>query len=157
MKQAGYSESDVRQMISSFEKDNPKIKVKPTFVSYEALHDKIVTSAAAGTYDVELIDVIWPAEFASKGLIADVTKRFPDSWKSEMLGGRPEHRGVRQQVLRRAVGSVDQAVLLQLRDVEEGRRDPCGPEHLVRCSGGGPEDEAAGRLQVPDLLELGSG
>jgi len=87
MKQAGYSESDVRQMISSFEKENPKIKVKPTFVSYEALHDKIVTSAAAGTYDVELIDVIWPAEFASKGLIADVTKRFPDSWKSEMLGG----------------------------------------------------------------------
>jgi multiple sugar transport system substrate-binding protein len=87
MKQAGYSESDIRSMIDDFEKENPKIKVKPTFVSYEALHDKIVTSAAAGTYDVELIDVIWPAEFASKGLITDVTKRFPDSWKSEMLGG----------------------------------------------------------------------
>jgi multiple sugar transport system substrate-binding protein len=87
MKQAGYSESDIRTMIGSFEKENPKIKVKPTFVSYEALHDKIVTSAAAGTYDVELIDVIWPAEFASKGLITDVTKRFPDSWKSDMLGG----------------------------------------------------------------------
>jgi multiple sugar transport system substrate-binding protein len=87
MKQAGYSESDIRQMISSFEKDNPKIKVRPTFVSYEALHDKIVTSAAAGTYDVELIDVIWPAEFASKGLITDLTSRFPSSWKNDMLGG----------------------------------------------------------------------
>ncbi len=87
MKQAGYSESDVRSMIDDFEQENPKISVKPTFVSYEALHDKIVTSAAAGTYDVELIDVIWPAEFASKGLISDVTDRFPSSWKSEMLGG----------------------------------------------------------------------
>ena len=87
MKQAGYSESDIRQMISSFEKDNPEIKVKPTFVSYEALHDKIVTSAAAGTYDVELIDVIWPAEFASKGLITDVTDRFPDSWKKRCSAG----------------------------------------------------------------------
>jgi multiple sugar transport system substrate-binding protein len=87
MKQAGYSESDIKSMISSFEKKNPKIDVKPTFVSYEALHDKIVTSAAAGTYDVELIDVIWPAEFASKGLITDVTDRFPDAWKTQMLGG----------------------------------------------------------------------
>jgi multiple sugar transport system substrate-binding protein len=87
MKQAGYSESDIRQMIGSFEKANPKIKVNPTFVSYEALHDKIVTSAAAGTYDVELIDVIWPAEFASKGLVTDLTSRFPSSWKTDMLGG----------------------------------------------------------------------
>ncbi|MGO4592535.1 extracellular solute-binding protein [Leifsonia sp. 2TAF2] len=87
MKQAGYSESDVNAMIKSFEAKNPKITVKPTFVAYEALHDKIVTSAPAGTYDVVHLDVIWPAEFASKGIITDVTKRFPDSWKSDMLGG----------------------------------------------------------------------
>ena len=41
----------------------------------------------AGTYDVVHMDVIWPAEFASKGLITNVTKQFPASWKSEMLGG----------------------------------------------------------------------
>lgn len=87
MKQAGYSESDVAAMIQRFEKENPKIKVKPTFVAYEALHDKIVTSAPAGTYDVVHLDVIWPAEFASKGLITDVTKKFPAAWKSDMLGG----------------------------------------------------------------------
>ncbi len=87
MKQAGYSEDDIRGMIASFQQANPHITVNPTFVSYEALHDKIVTSAAAGTYDVELIDVIWPAEFASKGLITDVTDRMPGSWKTEMLGG----------------------------------------------------------------------
>ncbi|TFD75226.1 extracellular solute-binding protein [Cryobacterium sp. Sr8] len=87
MKQAGYSESDVAGMIKDFESKNPKITVKPTFVAYEALHDKIVTSAPAGTYDVVHLDVIWPADFASKGIITDVTERFPESWKSEMLGG----------------------------------------------------------------------
>ena len=66
-------------------KEHKDIKVKPTFVSYEALHDKIVTSAPAGTYDVVLVDVIWPAEFASKGIVADITDRIPDSWKSDML------------------------------------------------------------------------
>ena len=87
MKQAGYTESDVATMITQFEAANPNIKVNPTFVSYEALHDKIVTSAPAGTYDVVHLDVIWPAEFASKGLITDVTSRFPASWTTDMLGG----------------------------------------------------------------------
>ncbi len=87
MKQAGYSEDDVTAMIASFEEEHPEITVTPTFVAYEALHDKIVTSAPAGTYDVVLTDVIWPAEFASKGIIADVTDRFPESWKTDMLGG----------------------------------------------------------------------
>jgi multiple sugar transport system substrate-binding protein len=87
MKQAGYSESDINAIIKSFEKKYPKITVKPTFVAYEALHDKIVTSAPAGTYDVVHLDVIWPAEFASKGLITNVTKKFPASWKTDMLGG----------------------------------------------------------------------
>jgi len=87
MKQAGYSETQINAMISSFEKDHPKIKVVPTYVAYEALHDKIVTSAPAGTYDVVLADVIWPAEFASKGLITDLTEKVPASWKTDMLGG----------------------------------------------------------------------
>ena len=87
MKQAGYSETDVAKMVTQFEAANPKITVNTTFVAYEALHDKIVTSAPAGTYDVVHLDVIWPAEFASKGLITDVTNRFPSSWKSDMLGG----------------------------------------------------------------------
>jgi multiple sugar transport system substrate-binding protein len=87
MKQAGYSETQINEMISSFEKKYPKIKVKPTYVAYEALHDKIVTSAPAGTYDVVLADVIWPAEFASKGLVTDLTSKIPASWKTDMLGG----------------------------------------------------------------------
>ncbi len=87
MKQAGLTEEDFGSIISQFEKKNPDITVKPTFVSYESLHDKIVTAAPSGSYDVVMVDVIWPAEFASKGIIADVTDRFPAAWNDEMLGG----------------------------------------------------------------------
>lgn len=87
MKQAGYTEDDYAEIIAAFEEEHPDIDVKPTFVSYEALHDKIVTSAPSGSYDVFQIDVIWPAEFASKGIVADLTDRFPDSWTDEMLPG----------------------------------------------------------------------
>lgn len=87
MKQAGYSEDDVAAMIKSFEKINPKITVNPSFVAYDALHDKIVTSAPAGTYDVVHLDVIWPAEFASKGLVTDVTSKISGTEKGKMLGG----------------------------------------------------------------------
>jgi multiple sugar transport system substrate-binding protein len=87
MKQAGYSEDDIRAMTKEFQAKYPKITVEPTFVAYEALHDKIVAAAPAGTFDVVLIDVIWPAEFGSKHIVADVSGQFPASWKSDMLGG----------------------------------------------------------------------
>ena len=87
MKQAGYSEDDIRTMTRDFQTANPKITVEPTFVAYEALHDKIVAAAPAGTFDVVLIDVIWPAEFGSKHIVSDVTDQVPAAWKTDMLGG----------------------------------------------------------------------
>lgn len=87
MQQAGYSTTDVAAMVKAFETKTPGVTVKTTFVTYEALHDKIVTAAAAGTYDVVLIDVIWPAEFGSKSIIADVTSRYPATWKDSILTG----------------------------------------------------------------------
>src|SRR3954471_2210316 len=71
--QAGYSADDVAGMTARFEKANPNIKVNNTLVSYEALHDKIVAAAPAGTYDIVLGDCIWPAEFGSKGIVQDIT------------------------------------------------------------------------------------
>ncbi len=87
MKQAGWTEEDWAGVISEFTDANPGLTVTPTFVAYEALHDKIVTSAAAGTYDVIHMDVIWPPEFAEKNMITDVTDRVPDSWQADMQGG----------------------------------------------------------------------
>ncbi|GAA0375909.1 extracellular solute-binding protein [Microbispora corallina] len=85
MKQAGYSESDINAMIGAFKAAYPKVPVEATFVAYEALHDKIVTSAAAGKFDVVLIDGQWLTEFATKKMIIDVTSRFKPDWKTTML------------------------------------------------------------------------
>ena len=87
MKQAGYSESDIHKMTADFQKANPKIKVDVELVAYEALHDKIVAAAPAHTYDVVLIDVIWPAEFGSKRIVTDVTSKITGPTKSGMLPG----------------------------------------------------------------------
>jgi len=87
MDQAGYSEQQVQQMIADYTATHPNIKVDAKFVAYEALHDGIVTSASAGTYDIVLLDVIWPAEFAATNIVLDVTDRYPASWKDDMLGG----------------------------------------------------------------------
>jgi multiple sugar transport system substrate-binding protein len=87
MKQAAYSEDNVKNMTEQFQKQNPNIKVNLTFVAYEALHDKTVAAAPAGTYDTVLVDVIWPAEFASKKMIVDITDRFPESERSKIFDG----------------------------------------------------------------------
>ncbi len=79
MKQASYSTDNINAMTKSFESAHPGVTVTADFVGYDALHDKIVTAAPAHTYDVILIDVIWPAEFASKHLIRNVTKSLPAS------------------------------------------------------------------------------
>ncbi|HEV7899993.1 MAG TPA: extracellular solute-binding protein [Planosporangium sp.] len=87
MQQAAYSEDDIRNMTADFQRANPKIQVEPTFVAYDALHDKIVAAAPAGTYDVVLIDVIWPAEFGTKKIVTEVSGDVPAAWQSGMLGG----------------------------------------------------------------------
>jgi multiple sugar transport system substrate-binding protein len=90
MQQAAYSVDDIQAMTKAFQQANPKIKVNPTFVAYESLHDKIVAAAPAGTYDVVLMDVIWPAEFGSKREVTDVTDKYPVSWKTEIFPGALE-------------------------------------------------------------------
>lgn len=85
MKQAGYSEDDINGMLASFKTANPGITVDPTFVAYEALHDKIVISASSGTFDMILMDGEWIPEFAQKQMISDVTARFDPAWKTTML------------------------------------------------------------------------
>ena len=77
MKQAGYSEEDVTAMTQAFT-ESTGIQVNPTFVAYEELAPKILTSASSGGYDVILGDCIWPAQFAKAGLVLDVTDRVEE-------------------------------------------------------------------------------
>ena len=74
MNQAGYSEEDVTAMTQAFT-ESTGIQVNPTFLAYEELAPKILTSASSGGYDVILGDCIWPAQFAKAGLVLDVTDR----------------------------------------------------------------------------------
>lgn len=73
--QAGYSAQDLSGMTAAFEQAHPNIQVNNTLIAYEALHDKIVAAAPAGTYDVVLGDCIWPAEFGSRHIVADISDR----------------------------------------------------------------------------------
>ncbi|PNY79650.1 extracellular solute-binding protein [Deinococcus koreensis] len=97
MKQAAYSEADVRAMTAAFQKANPGIVVNLEFVPYEGLREKTVAAQASGGYDVVLFDVIWPAEYAKNGFLQDVTGRvnkadvpkiFPGAWTTVQLGNR---------------------------------------------------------------------
>jgi len=92
MQQAGYQQSDIEAITQEFEAQNPDVDVQLDFVAYEALHDKIITSAAsgAGGYDVVLMDCIWPAEFASADFILDVTDRIAEDVKADIWPGALE-------------------------------------------------------------------
>jgi multiple sugar transport system substrate-binding protein len=85
--QAGYSATDLAGMTAAFEKANPNIKVNNTLVAYNALHDKIVAAAPAGTYDVVLGDVIWPPEFGSKGIVRDISDKVNSLPISQIFPG----------------------------------------------------------------------
>lgn len=69
MNQAGYTTQVLHQMGNQFEKKYPNVKIHFTFLPYAQMHSAILTSASAPTaqYDVVLSDLIWTAEFASKG------------------------------------------------------------------------------------------
>ena len=92
MQQAGYQQSDIEAITAEYEAQNPGVDVQLDFVAYEALHDKIVTSATSGAsaYDVVLMDCIWPAEFASAEFILDVTDRIPEDVKADIWPGALE-------------------------------------------------------------------
>jgi len=72
MKQAGYSEEDTTAATKDFEAQNPNIHVELTFVPYEELEQKIITSSASGGYDVVLSDGPFTAKFAKGGIVKTV-------------------------------------------------------------------------------------
>jgi len=72
MKQAGYQEEDIIAGTRDFQSAHPEINVNLTFVPYEQLEEKIITSAQAGSYDVVLSDGPFTAKFAQAGIVKAV-------------------------------------------------------------------------------------
>jgi multiple sugar transport system substrate-binding protein len=84
MEQAGPTVEEMNAIVAEFNKANPNIEVLIDYVSYDALHDKIVTALASTppAYDVFLMDDIWYAEFADKGYALDVSDRITPDMKA---------------------------------------------------------------------------
>ncbi len=87
MDQAAMKTSEIDEVARAFEALNPDIKVAMEYVSYDNLHDKIVTGMAAKppAYDAVMVDVIWPDEFIKAGYLLDVTNRVTPEMKSGMF------------------------------------------------------------------------
>lgn len=92
IKQGAYQDNEIQAMTKEYTDKHPNITFELDFVSYEALHDKIVTAAAskAGTYDIVLIDCIWPAEFAAAGFLKDVTTLVTPEMREDIWPGALE-------------------------------------------------------------------
>jgi multiple sugar transport system substrate-binding protein len=99
MDQAGLKPAEIDAIAREFEAKNPDIKVSMEYVSYDNVHDKIVTGMAANPpgYDAAMLDVIWPDEFIKAGYLLDVTDRvtpemksgmFPASWNGVARNGK---------------------------------------------------------------------
>ena len=84
MQQAAYSASDIQAMDDAFTKQYPNITINPELVSYDSLHDKIVTAQVGGNgkYDVVLMDTPWPAELVAANIVSDITSKIPADFLS---------------------------------------------------------------------------
>jgi multiple sugar transport system substrate-binding protein len=95
-KQAGYSEEDITAGTKEFEAANPGVTVNLTFVPYESLEQKIITSAEAGNFDVVISDGPFTAKFAKAGIVqavpdvsaADKADIFPGALSSCVYQGK---------------------------------------------------------------------
>ncbi|MGD0019795.1 MAG: extracellular solute-binding protein [Candidatus Limnocylindrales bacterium] len=84
MKQAAYSDTDIKAMDDAFTKANPNITINAELVAYDSLHDKIVTAqvGGGGKYDVVLMDTPWPAELVKANIVTDITSKIPANFTS---------------------------------------------------------------------------
>lgn len=88
MADAAYGESEVRAMTEAFTAANPDITVKLEFVPYQDLRDRALRPpAAGGGYDVMLFDAIWPADFAERNILRDVSDRITRPMRDAILPG----------------------------------------------------------------------
>lgn len=99
MQQAAMTTDEMDSVAKEFTAANPNIKVEMEYVSYDALHDKIVTAMATTPppYDVVMVDVVWYSEFVKAGYLADVTdkitpemrdKAFKTAWNVVTVNGK---------------------------------------------------------------------
>lgn len=87
MQQAGYTPDEMDEIASSFSEQNPDVDVEITYLSYDEIYDKLVTSMATPNpaFDVFLVDDPWYTQFASAEWLLDITDRVSDEYKDGIL------------------------------------------------------------------------
>lgn len=87
MQQAGMTPEEMNAVIQEFEAAHPGVRIEATYVAYDALHDKLVTSIspARPAYDIVLVDDIWFPKFAEAGWLLDVTDRIPAEMRRDVF------------------------------------------------------------------------
>lgn len=93
----GVSNDAMKAAVAAFEKENPKIKIKRTSFAFGDLAKAIVQGGVGGEVpDVAIIDTVDNQNFASLGLLKDITEEtkgmksqfFKGPWSSTQLNGK---------------------------------------------------------------------
>ncbi|HEY6002187.1 MAG TPA: extracellular solute-binding protein, partial [Anaeromyxobacter sp.] len=85
----------LRALVEGFERENPGVLVElqPIPSSSDLAHQLLVTALAAGAEDLDafVLDVIWVAELARAGWLADLSAAFPpERVRADFLSGPAE-------------------------------------------------------------------
>lgn len=88
-------ESIIKPMVSAYNKQKsggPDVAVRMYPADTGQYFDRLRTQFQAGDADLDLFagDVSWPAQFATNGWIADLSKRFPEAERRQFIAGAIE-------------------------------------------------------------------
>ncbi len=88
MQQAGYTADEMDEIANRFSKENPNIKIEVTYLSYDEIYDKLVTSFSSSetAFDIFLVDDPWYTQFAEAGWLLDITDRVSPEYKNGIMG-----------------------------------------------------------------------
>lgn len=93
----GVSDTAMQSVVAEFEAENPDIKIKRTSFAYSDLATAIVQGGVGGSVpDVAIVDVVDTQNFASLGLLKDITdvagdradEFFDGPWQSTQVDGK---------------------------------------------------------------------
>lgn len=88
MEGSAYGDAEIRAMTGRFTAAHPEMRVTLDFAPYEDLRDLTLGATDSGTgYDVVVFDAIWPAEYADRQILLDVTARITPKMRAGVLPG----------------------------------------------------------------------
>lgn len=91
----GGDPAPLRLLVEGFERENPGVRVDMQVIpgASDLAHQLLVTALGAGSADLDVfvLDVIWVAELARAGWLADLSEAFPpERVRAEFLAGPAE-------------------------------------------------------------------